>query len=460
MVATDRPTAPPVVRIALVLGTLVALTVVSSSAIAVALGDVQADLSLDVAGSGWIIAAYSLAFSITTPMYGRAADQVGLRLPLTLGLGLFAVGAVVAATAGGFPQLVVGRLVQGAGAGAIPVLVNEIIVRAFDEEQRPTVFGAMTAMVAVVSGSGPLIGGTLWRTLGWRSVLAVPALAVLLLVPLRRLVDQAATRPAGGRFDAVGAALLGTAVAGFVVALQAPTVGYPVGVVVALVAVVVVSLLGLHRWVRRRPGGLLPLAVVRNRGLVWTGLVACSLLGGYLAYLVALPLLLGGRHGLDPLQIGLSLLPAAAVGAIVSRLMGRWSDRLPTYPTVALLGVLSGLGLLAAAVGADVPVVLAAAFALPASAFAGGQVLLLNQLPYLVEVEVRGAAQGVFNLMFFVGGAIGSALTGGLGGLLGLPVALALVALLPFAGALAALRASRLQPSAAGADVGGPASRP
>ena len=429
------------------LGTFVALTVVSSSAIAVALGDVRAELELDTAGSGWVIAAYALAFSVTTPVYGRAADQKGLLWPLRVGLVLFAGGALVAASAGSFEQLIGGRLVQGAGAGAIPVLVNETITRVFDEDHRPAVFGAMTAMVAVVSGSGPLIGGTLWRTLGWRSVLAVPALALLLLVPMQRLIRQSTTAPSGGRFDTVGALLVGASVATFVVTLQAPAVGYAWPLILALVAGLVVASAALVAWVRRHPDGLVPRTVATNRGLIWSGLAASATLAGYLAYLVALPLLLGERHGLDPLQIGLALLPAAAVGAIASRLLGRFSAHLPTYPTVAVLAVLSAAGLLVAAAAAELPVVLVAAFALPASAFAGGQVLLLNELPRLVHEEVRGAAQGLFNLIFFVGGAVGSALAGGLGGVVGLRGALAIVSVLPLGGALAAWQADRQRAS-------------
>ena len=69
---------PSVTRVALLLGTLVALTVIGSSAVAVALPDLRVELGLDKPGTAWVVAAFSLAFAITTAVFGRLADFQGL----------------------------------------------------------------------------------------------------------------------------------------------------------------------------------------------------------------------------------------------------------------------------------------------------------------------------------------------------------------------------------------------
>jgi MFS family permease len=75
---------PSLTRVALLLGTLLALTVVGSSAVAVALPQVATDLGLDKPGTAWVLAVFSLAFSVTTAVFGRLADLRGLRLPLRI----------------------------------------------------------------------------------------------------------------------------------------------------------------------------------------------------------------------------------------------------------------------------------------------------------------------------------------------------------------------------------------
>jgi MFS family permease len=115
------------------LGVLVALAVIGSSAVAVALPVLSAELGLDNSGAAWILAAFSLTFSISTAVFGRLADIYGLRLPLRIGGFLFAAGSLAGALAPSFAVLISARLVQGAGAGAVPVLVVGIIAARFDE---------------------------------------------------------------------------------------------------------------------------------------------------------------------------------------------------------------------------------------------------------------------------------------------------------------------------------------
>jgi MFS family permease len=440
--------APSTGRVAVLLGTLVALTVIGSSAVAVALPAVAADLRLDTSGTAWILACFSLSFSITTAVFGRLADLHGLRRPLRIGAVLFAAGSLLAAFAWSFPVIIAGRLLQGAGAGAVPVLVLGIIAVRFDGAARAKAIGAVTAVVSIVSGSGPLIGGGITELLGWRAVLAIPALAVVLAEPVARLAPRDAG--AEGDLDVRGAVLVAVVVAAVTLLLQSPATG--LGPVFAALFALGAGLGGTLLWrhTRRRPTGFLPEAVIGNPLAMRNALAGLTLLAAYLGMLLALPLLLTEGQGWSPLHIGLAMWPAAVVGAVVSLNAGRLVVRFSHRHVAAGLAIGSVLGLLLAGSAPGRPVVLVGGMALVASGFAGGQAVLVDAVSAAVDAEVRGVALGVFNLLFFTGGAVGAAAVGGLSGLVTLPGALMTLAVLPLLGAVLAFGAGRRQMAAAG----------
>jgi MFS family permease len=431
---------PRTAHVSLLLGGLVALTVIGSSAVAVALPSLAAELQLTTAGSAWVLAAFSLTFSVCTALFGRLADLVGLRLPLRIGAVLFAAGSLVAASADSFALLVAGRLLQGTGAGAVPVLAVAIIAARFAEQARARALGSLTAVVTIVSASGPLIGGALTELVSWRAVLALPAVALALAEPVARLAPGG--RGAGGRLDIGGALLVAASVGSLALLLQAGSVGGGARGVAALVALCGVTFALAGRHILTRPGGFLPRAVVTNSRLMLAGAAGSALIAAYIAGLFAIPKILTAADW-SPLQIGIGLLPAALFGAIVSRVSGTLTARTPRHRLVAAFGAMSTLGLLVAAAGAAHPPVLIGGFALVVAGFGGGQVPLVDAVPGLVAPELRGIALGTFNLVFFTGGAVGAATAGGLAETLGLPWALACLALLPAVAPAAATWALR-----------------
>ncbi|MPZ86468.1 MAG: MFS transporter [Nitriliruptorales bacterium] len=435
---------PSVARVAGLLGTLIALAIIGSSAVAVALPAVGEELDLDLAGRAWILTVFSLTFSISTALFGRLADLLGLRLPLRIGLVLFSAGSALAALAPGFEVLIAGRMLQGVGAGAVPVLALGVVAARFGEDQRVRVLSGLTVIVALVSGSGPLIGGIIAQVVSWRAVLALPVITLLIMEPVARLAP--ATPAARGRIDVRGAAMVAALTLGVVLVLQSPATGTGAAVLAAASALAAGAGFLLARHVPRHPHGFLPLELAGNRVYGLTCMAGLTLLAAYLGLLLAIPQMLSASQGWPPLLIGLALLPAAMLGAFTSRIIGAHPPGENRYRLVALLAAGSTAGVLLVAAGQPNPVLLMLGMGLAAAGFAGGQVCLVDAVSTLVDPSVRGVALGVFNLVFFTGGAVGTAATGGLATMLGLPVALVAVAALPAAGMFAALTADRWHP--------------
>ncbi len=435
MSASGARSAPSTVRVAALLGSLVALTVIGSSAVAVALPVLSADLGLDPSGAAWVLAAFALTLSVGTAIFGRLADILGLRLPLRIGALLFAAGSLLAAFSWSFPSAVIGRLIQGAGAGAVPVLAVAIVSARFSHAARGRALGSLTATVTIVSSSGPLIGGALTQLISWRAVLVLPAAALALAEPVARLAP--AGRGSGGSIDLVGALLVTASVAGVALVLQGPALGGGALLLAGVAAGAATLFALLARHIRRRPWGFLPREIVSNRRLVTASLIGMATIAAYIAALFALPKILTEMHGWTPLQIGLGMLPGGVFGAVVSRVSGGLAAKVPRAKLVAVMAACSTLGVAIAAAGAGTPVVLLGAFGLVVAGFGGGQVALVDALPGYVRPGVQGIALGTFNLIFFTGGAIGASVAGGFADMLGLAGALAVVGILPAAGVLA-----------------------
>ncbi len=124
----------------------------------------------------WVVSAYLLAFTVSTPIYGKLADLFGRKRILLFGLVLFSVGSMLSGTAQSMGQLIAMRTVQGLGAGAVAPIVLTLLGDLFTLEERARIQGLFSTFWGLSSIAGPLIGGWLTVNLNWRWVffLSVP----------------------------------------------------------------------------------------------------------------------------------------------------------------------------------------------------------------------------------------------------------------------------------------------
>src|SRR4051812_28324953 len=134
----------------------------------------------------WVISAYLLAATVSTPIYGKLADLFGRKRVLLFGLVLFSLGSILSGTSMTMGQLIAMRTLQGLGAGAVGPIVLTMLGDLFTLHERARVQGLFSAVWGLSSVAGPLLGGYLTVHLGWRWVflVSVPfaAVAIVLLV--------------------------------------------------------------------------------------------------------------------------------------------------------------------------------------------------------------------------------------------------------------------------------------
>ncbi|HET8717973.1 MAG TPA: MFS transporter [Nocardioidaceae bacterium] len=420
-------------RVSVLVGLLFGLAGMGSSSAAIALPVLAQDLGVSTGVSAWAISLYALMLAVTTAVYGRVSDLVGARAPLIAGVGLMTAGALAGALAPGFGTLLVARILQGAGAAAVPTLGVAVISARYTGRVRAAALGRVAGVAAAVSCLGPLAGGAVEGLLGWRAVIALPILGVLILPALLHAVPNEGS---GARLDLPGAVLVAATAAGVVLLVQSPSTGVVVAGIGA--ALVVLGVPAVTMWVRRRPHGFLPLSVIRNGAVVGSAVAAAAVPAAWFALLIAVPAVLVGE-GWAPWQVGVALLPSAAAGLLAPRFAGALLDRVGPTRSLALAAVTASIAMLVAATGARSAsaVLLVVAVVAVTWAFGLGQPALMAAVGEAVPRDVRGVALGVATLMFMVGGGVGSAVVGGLGDVLTMPGALLLLAALPLLGVLA-----------------------
>ncbi|GAA5146656.1 MFS transporter [Nocardioides marinquilinus] len=423
-------------RVSVLLGLLFGLVGMGSSSAAVAIPLISEDFGVSAGNATWTISLYALMLAVATAVYGRVSDLVGIRLPLLVGITLMTAGAVLAALAPEFWVLLVARVVQGAGAAAVPTLGVAVLNARYDGSVRGLALGRLAGIAAAVSCLGPLTGGLVEHAFGWRAVMGLPVLAVA-VVPI---VWYALTREGtGARLDLLGAVLVALTAAGVVLIVQSPSTGLVV--TAAGSALLLLGTPAVAARVKRRPHGFLPAEVVRNGTVVRSGIAAAAVPAAWFALLVGVPAVLVG-HGWEPWQVGLLLLPSAAIALFVPRLAGRALARYGPARSIAAAAAVSAVALPVTGLGAALvsAPLLGAGVLLVTIAFGVGQPAMTASVADAVAPDVRGVALGVATLVFLVGGSVGSAVVGGLGDVVGVGWALTVLAVLPLAG-LAVIRA-------------------
>ena len=417
-------------RVSVLLGLLFGLAGLGSSSAAIALPLMGQDLGVDVGTATWSISLYVLFLAVTTAVYGRVSDLLGVRLPLIVGITLMTAGALGAALAPSYGVLLVARMFQGAGAAAVPTLGITVLSRRYDGEVRGMALGRLAGIAAAVSCLGPLLGGVVEHAWGWRAVMALPILGVLVIPFLWRALTSEGT---GARFDVLGAVLVAATSGGLILLIQSPSTGLLVAAVGALLLVLGVPTVALR--VRHRPHGFLPLAVIRNETVVRSAVAAAAGPAAGFALLVAVPAVLV-HEGWAPWEVGLLLLPSAVVALFVPRYAGPLLVRIGGAASLAAAGVVASAALLLAALGVALvlPGALAVTVVLVTVAFGVGQPALSASVGNAVHLDVRGVALGVATLLFLIGGSVGSAVVGGVGDLIGTAGSLAVLAALPLCG--------------------------
>ncbi|MFI8170756.1 MFS transporter [Streptomyces sp. NPDC085931] len=320
----------------------------------VALPSMQQDLHASTSGLQWTIDAYTLVLASLLMLAGSTADRIGRKRVFMAGLVVFTLGSVLCSLAPNLQALVVFRMMQAVGGSMLNPVAMSIITNTFtDPRERARAIGAWGAVVGISMAAGPLVGGLLVESVGWRSIfwINLPVGLAALLLTLRFVPESRA--PRARRPDPVGQVLVIALFGSLTYAIiEAPSTSF--ASLAPFVVLAAAALAALLRYEPRRAEPLIDLRFFRSAPFSGATVIAVSAFAALGGFLFLSTLYLQNVRGLGALEAGLWMLPMAVPTFLCAPLSGRLvGTRGPRLPLVIAGVAMTASGVLFAAFEAE-----------------------------------------------------------------------------------------------------------
>ncbi|WP_426508252.1 MFS transporter [Dactylosporangium sp. McL0621] len=307
------------------------------------------DLDAPLSGLQWAIDAYTLVLASLLILGGSTADRLGRRRVFQTGLVAFSIGSLLCGIAPTLGWLIAFRVVQAIGGSMLNPVAMSIITNVFtDRRERARAIGVWAGVVGISMALGPVVGGLLVQTVGWRTIFWINVPIGIAAIVLSALFVPESRAPRPRRVDVPGQiiVLVLLASATFAIIEHQPLAG-----LVALLALVALLLVE-----PRRPEPLVDITLFRSPPFAGATAIAVAAFGALAGFLLLNTLYLQDVRGLSPLRAGLLTLPIAAITVVLGPLSGRLVGSRGPRPSLLVggAGILAS-GVLLSGLTADTP---------------------------------------------------------------------------------------------------------
>ncbi|MCQ4127214.1 MFS transporter [Rhodococcus erythropolis] len=301
----------------------------------VALPAIGEGFGVGTVGLEWIVNAYTLVLASLLISSGALADRFGRRRIFQIGLVVFGVASIVCALAPSVGVLIAARIAQGVGGSMLSPVALAIVVNVMtDPKERAKAIGVWAAVFGLSMAAGPIVGGVLIESFGWRSVfwINVPVIAVVLVLTAVFVPQSRAEQPR--RLDLPGQVLLMVVVGGSVALLiEGPRIGWLASGAIAGYVAVAAALAAFVRVESRKSEPLMDPSLFRHRPFTGAVLGAIVVFVALNATLLLGTFYLQQAREMTPAAAGAMTLPMAVAATICAPLsgilVGRFGARLP-----------------------------------------------------------------------------------------------------------------------------------
>ncbi|WP_231606602.1 MDR family MFS transporter [Salinibacterium sp. NK8237] len=401
-------------------GLLAALftAMISTTIVSTALPTIIAELDGTQRQYTWVITSSLLAMTITTPIWGKLSDLYNKKMLTQLSIVFFLVGSIAAGFAGSIGVLMIARALQGIAMGGLTALVQSIMGSIIAPRERGRYAGYMGAVMAVATVSGPLLGGIITDSLGWRWCFFVSLpLAIIALIVLQMKLHLPTNPHAKTRLDYLGAVLVSiTAALPMLWVTFAGNdydwISWQSGVFLAAFLVVgffavVVEL--------RAPTPMIPLRLLGNSTTIWMIVASVGIGVGMFGSGIFLTQYFQLGTGATPTQAGLMTIPmiisqllSATIGGLIVSRIGRWKPVM-LVGSILLFAGLTGLGTITHDTAYWTVVIYMVLMGVGIGALVQNVVLAVQNT---VDVKDVGSASAAIAFFRSLGGAVGVTVLG------------------------------------------------
>jgi EmrB/QacA subfamily drug resistance transporter len=305
------------------------------TAVNVALPSIGHDLHAGISGLQWTVGAYTVVIASLLMLSGSTADRFGRRRTFVAGLIVFSIGSLLCSLAPSVEFLVAFRVLQAVGGSMMNPVAMSIITNTFtDPRERAQAVGVWASVFGISLALGPVVGGALVSSSGWRSIFWINLPVGLAAIVLTLRVVPESRAPRARRFDPVGQALVIAMLTTLTFAIiEAPSQGWSSAIILAAFAVSALALAGLLLHEPRRTDPLVDLRFFRSIPFTSSIVISVAASAAFGGFLFLNTLYLQEVRDLSPLHAGLATVPMAAMTVIAAplsgRIVGRHGPRVP-----------------------------------------------------------------------------------------------------------------------------------
>jgi EmrB/QacA subfamily drug resistance transporter len=302
---------------------------IDSTIVVLALPDMMVKLHADLIEMIWVIMAYILISTVFLLTFGRVADMLGRVRMYNLGFVVFTAGSLLCGISQSASQLIVFRLVQGAGAALMMANSAAIITEVFPPNERGRALGINGITWGIGGVAGPLLGGLILTAADWRWIFFINVpIGIIGTVWAYRALHEVSKPKQGERFDPIGAVTFSLGLVALLIALtlgiQYSWTSLPI---LSLFSLFVVMLVVFFAWERGALNPVLDLSLFQNRIYNFSVLAAMLQSLAMFAVNFLIVFYLQAVRGYDPLSAALLLIPLPIVTSVVGPLSGMLADR-------------------------------------------------------------------------------------------------------------------------------------
>jgi EmrB/QacA subfamily drug resistance transporter len=319
---------------------------IDNTIVNVALPSIGHDFDASISGLQWTVDSYTVVIASLLMLSGSMADRFGRRRVFQLGLTLFSLGSLLCSVAPSLGWLLVFRMLQAVGGSMLNPVAMSIIRNTFtDARERAAAIGVWGAVIGISLALGPVVGGALTDSIGWRAIFWVNVPVGVAAIILTALFVPESRAPRPRRVDPVGQVLvivlLATLTYGII---EGPSAGWASAQTIGVFAISLIALVALLRYEPRRRDPLIELGFFRSAPFTGASVIAIAAFAALGGFLFLNTLYLQDVRGLSALDAGFYTLPLAAVTVIVSPISGRIVGRRGSRPSLLVGGLGIGIG--------------------------------------------------------------------------------------------------------------------
>jgi EmrB/QacA subfamily drug resistance transporter len=301
----------------------------------VGLPDIGRSLHTSVAGLQWTVAGYTIVLASLLMFSGALADRIGRRTIFQVGLSLFTLGSWLCSLAPSLSLLIAFRILQGIGGSMLTPTALGIITNTFTRPaERAKAIGVWDGVSGLSMAMGPVAGGILIGSVGWRGIFWANIPVGLAAISLTALLIPDSKAEKGRRADPVGQILVITMLGSLAYAIiQGPSFGWVSPQIIAFFLLSLTALGILLKYEPRRPEPLIDFRFFRSIPFSASTATAVCAIATSAGFLFLTTLYLQDVRGFSPLKAGLTLLPMpimmALTAPIAGRMLARGGPRVP-----------------------------------------------------------------------------------------------------------------------------------